>query len=311
MSTDTALSIGLALAAGAGNAAGNVLQRKASLLQASQDAFSLRLLLDLVRRPVWLGGFGSMVASFLLQAAALSVGELSVVEPFVAMELPLTLLLASVVFRARLGLREWLNFALMTAGLIILVTALAPHGGNAEATSDLTYAVAGGATAATIALYYLAARRGSVLWRTTMLGLASGTSFGLTATMIKETVDRLTTNGVVAILVTWQTYTAVGFGILGVVTVQNALHIGPLFAAQPGFTLMDPLVALLWGIMVFGEVVRGGWFAVVAVIGFLAIVGAVIQLSRSALLAQLNEDLQDGRFRSASGHDPAPRTVSS
>ena len=80
----TALSIVLALLAGAGNAGANVLQRKASLLQAAQEPFSLRVLLDLVRRPVWIGGFAAMVASFVLQALALSIGELSVVEPFVA-----------------------------------------------------------------------------------------------------------------------------------------------------------------------------------------------------------------------------------
>ena len=287
----TALSIVLALLAGAGNAVGNVLQRKASLLQAAQEPFSLRVLADLVRRPVWIGGFGAMVASFLLQAVALSVGELSVVEPFVAMELPLTLILASVVFREHLGGREWSNFALMTAGLVVLVAALAPRGGDPGGVADVTYLAAGGATAATVLLFFVAARRGSVLWRTAMLGLASGTSFGLTATMIKETVDRLGHDGVVAVLVTWQTYTAVGFGILGVVTVQSALHIGPLIAAQPGFTLMDPLVAVLWGILVFDEAVRGGWFAVAAGLGFAGIVVAVIQLSRSPLLVTLNEDL--------------------
>ena len=131
-----------------------------------------------------------------------------------------------------------------------------PHGGDAASVANITYAAAGGATAFTVLAFFVAARRGSVLWRTAMLGLASGTSFGLTATMIKETVDRWNSDGFVAILTTWQTYTAVGFGILGVVTVQSALHIGPLIAAQPGFTLMDPLVAVLWGILVFDETVR-------------------------------------------------------
>ena len=305
----TALSIVLALLAGAGNAGANVLQRKASLLQAAQEPFSLRVLMDLIRRPVWIGGFAAMVASFVLQALALSIGELSVVEPFVAMELPLTLLLASVVFRERLGTREWVNFVIMTAGLVLLVAALAPEDGDPGAVSNVTYAAAGGATAFTILLFYVGARRGSVLWRTAMLGLASGTSFGLTATMIKETVDRWDEDGFVAILTTWQTYTAVGFGILGVVTVQSALHIGPLIAAQPGFTLMDPLVAVLWGILVFNETVRGGWFAVLAAVGFGAIVVAVIQLSRSPLLESLNDTLTREEQHMLPGHDPDARHV--
>lgn len=305
----TFLSILLALLAGGGNAVGNVLQRKASLLQAAHEPFSLRVLGDLVRRPVWIGGFSAMVASFVLQALALSIGELSVVEPFVAMELPLTLLLASAVFHESLGPREWTNFAVMTAGLVVFVAALAPSGGDPGQVKDIIYLTAGGATAATIAAFYVAARRGTVLWRTAMLGLASGTCFGLTATMIKETVDRWENDGFLAILVTWQTYTAVGFGILGVITVQSALHIGPLIAAQPGFTLMDPLVAVLWGILVFDETVRGGWFAVLAALGFAAIVVAVIQLSRSPLLETLNESLTDEEQAMLTGHDSTPRTV--
>ena len=289
----TALSIVLALLAGGGNAVANVLQRKASLLQAAQEPFSLRVLLDLVRRPVWIGGFAAMVASFLLQAVALSIGELSVVEPFVAMELPLTLLLAAAVFHEQLGTREWVNFVLMTLGLVVLVAALAPHGGDPGSVSNPTYLVAGGATALAVLLFHAGSRRGSVLWRTAMLGLAAGTSFGLTATFIKQTVDRWGDDGFLAVLTTWQTYTAVGFGILGVVTVQSALHIGPLIAAQPGFTLMDPLVAVLWGILVFGETVRQGWFAVLAGLGFVAIAVAVVQLSRSPLLGTLNDTLTE------------------
>lgn len=293
MAGSTWLAVGLAVLAGGGNAVASVLQRQASLLQADDGPFSLRLLADLVRRPVWIGGFGSMVASFLLQALALSFGELSVVEPFVAMELPLTLVLASRVFHSPLGRQDWINVVLMTLGLVVLVTALAPHGGDVGAVTNRTYGFAGGATAATIVVFVLAARRGRMLWRTAMLGLASGTSFGLTATMIKQTVDRLETHGVVAILTTWQTYTAVGFGILGVVTMQNALHLGPLVAAQPGFTLMDPLVALLLGILVFDEQVRHGWFAALAGAGFAAIVVAVVRLSRSPVLASLADQLPD------------------
>ena len=63
-----------------------------------------------------------------------------------------------------------------------------------------------------------------------------------------------TSAGSIGLLTTWQTYVAVGFGMLGVLVVQWALHTGPLLAAQPGFTLMDPLVSILWGVLVFNEV---------------------------------------------------------
>ena len=41
---------------------------------------------------------------------------------------------------------------------------------------------------------------------------------------------------------------------------QAALNAGPLIAAQPGLTLSDPLISVLWGVLAFHEQVRQGWF---------------------------------------------------
>lgn len=56
---------------------------------------SLRLIWSLFREPVWFGGILALIAGFLLQATALSGGELAVVEPVLVLELPATLILAS------------------------------------------------------------------------------------------------------------------------------------------------------------------------------------------------------------------------
>ncbi len=120
--------------------------------------------------------------------------------------------------------------------------------------------------------------------QTACLGAAAGTSFGLTATLIKETVAQLSENGLVAMLTTWQTYAAVGFGILGVLLMQWALHTGSLFAAQPGFTLMDPLVSILWGVLVYDETTRTGGWLVLATAGGLCVGIGVATLARSPLL---------------------------
>src|ERR1700744_5064647 len=92
---DAGLSFVCAAAASGGNALANVMQRKASLEQQPDEPFGLKLLADLVRRPTWLLGFGGMVASFLLQAVALGLGQLSSVETIITLEVPLTLLVAS------------------------------------------------------------------------------------------------------------------------------------------------------------------------------------------------------------------------
>ena len=284
----------LAALAATGNALANVMQRKASLEQPADRPFGVRLLFDLIRSPTWLIGFTGLVGSFVLQAVALGLGQLSAVEPIITLEVPLTLLVASRVFSTRLGRSEWSGILIMTAGMILLVAMLNPRPGDETNVAHLTYIAAGGATAATVAALVVASSRGSRLWRTACLGAATGTSFGLTATFIKETVAQGQKGGVLAVLATWQTYVAVGFGVLGLVLMQWALHSGPLLAAQPGFTLMDPLVSILWGVLVFNELTRTGVWLVPATLGAIAVGGGVVVLAHSPLLAAMSQDEPDG-----------------
>jgi hypothetical protein len=283
-----ALSFGAVVLACAGNATANVLQRKASL-DLPEQRFGPRLLLALLRSPVWLIAFASLVASFLLQAVALRFGALSAVEPIITLEVPLTLLLASRLFPGRLSRGDWASILVMTAGMAALVGALGPSGGDPTEVDDLTYVTAGAATAAGITGLVLIAGRGGPMWRTACLGAAAGTSFGMTATMIKATMAALAVDGITGLLTAWQTYIAVGFGVTGLILVQAALHAGPLLAAQPGFTLMDPLVSILWGVLIYEEVTRTGGWLLLATAGAVAIGIAVFRLARSPLLQQLAE----------------------
>jgi drug/metabolite transporter (DMT)-like permease len=277
------LSYLCAAIAALGNALANVMQRKASMQQAADQPFSFAILGSLVRDRTWVLGFGGMVASFAFQAVALGLGELSAVEPIITLEVPLTLLVASRVFHGRLNRRDWTSLLVMTGGMIALVAALDPMPGDETNINHVTYIVAGGATTATIVSLVIASGRRGPLWRTTCLGAAAGTSFGLTATLMKETIAQLTGNGVIAMLSTWQTYAAIGFGVSGILLMQWALHSGPLLASQPGFTLMDPLVSILWGVLVYNETTRTGGWLVLATAGGIGIGIGVALLARSPL----------------------------
>jgi drug/metabolite transporter (DMT)-like permease len=267
-----------------GNATANVMQRKASLAHSAGTAFNAGFLARLVRDPTWLVGITGMVVSFGFQAIALDLGELSAVETIITLEVPLTLLIASRVFGGKLTRQEWTAIGLMTVGMIALIGALDPQPGN-EPVDGRTYAIAGGATVATIVVLIGAATSRRSNWRTALLGAATGTSFGLTATLIKETVGQFGGRGVLGVVATWQTYAAVATGLGGVLIMQWALHSGPLVAAQPGFTLMDPLVSILWGVLVYGEAVRTGGWLVLATVAGVTIGGGVISLARSPLFA--------------------------
>ena len=82
---------------------------------------NLRLVWSLAHEPVWFGGILAVIVGFLLQAAALGGGDLSVVEPILVFELPATLILACRVFGTRMRAREWAAAAGMTAGLAALI----------------------------------------------------------------------------------------------------------------------------------------------------------------------------------------------
>jgi hypothetical protein len=92
------LTYALAVLAACSNAVSSVLQRKANREAPQGQNLSLKLIWSLAHEPVWFGGALTITAGFLLQAAALGGGELSIVEPILVLELPATLILASRVF---------------------------------------------------------------------------------------------------------------------------------------------------------------------------------------------------------------------
>jgi drug/metabolite transporter (DMT)-like permease len=285
-----ALALVLAAVAAGCNALSSVLQRRANRSEPAEVSFGLRLLVTVARQPSWLFGLLAMIASFLLQAAALGLGTLSSVEPVLALELPATLLLAACLLPVDLSGRDWVLATAMAAGLALFITALAPSGGDAGQVSHLRVGLAAAGTTAAVAGLVLAGTVGPRRTRAAAYGAAAGSGFGLTASMMKVAVTALSDGGVAALVRTWETYATVVAGLASVVLVQAALHAGTLVAAQPGFTLMDPLVSVVWGVAVLGEHVRTGLSMAFAALGAAVVVVAVLLLARSRALVPDDSD---------------------
>ncbi|HEY0933439.1 MAG TPA: DMT family transporter [Trebonia sp.] len=297
------LTYALAVLAACANAVSSVLQRKANKRIPQRENMSLRQIWDLLHMPVWFGGIAAITAGFLLQATALGSGSLSLVEPVLVLELPLTLILASRVFRQRLGPREWLPAAAMTAGLGGLLYLLAPAEGAAPQVSWFMWGAGIGANLVLVGLLVLLARRGSFRrgrgpaaggehpddksgsFRAALLAVAAGSAFGLTAALMKA-MTRTFSGGIGHALTDWPIYAMVATGVLGMFLTQSALNAGQLIAAQPGLTLSDPLISVLWGVLVFHEQVRRGWYIPGEAACAGVIVAGVIALARSPLMAE-------------------------
>jgi len=100
------LTVVLAVLAATANAFSSVLQRKGAMEAPPERSSGLRVVIEQLHHKVWFGGFACLVAGFLLQATALSSGGVAMVQPILAAELPITLVIASRLFHRPLGRRE-------------------------------------------------------------------------------------------------------------------------------------------------------------------------------------------------------------
>jgi len=316
------LTYALAVLAACANALSSVLQRKANKRVPQRENMSAKQIWTLLHQPVWFGGILAITAGFLLQASALGTGQLSVVEPVLVLELPFTLILASRIFHQRLGPREWWPAAAMTAGLAGLLYTLAPSAGGPPQLHWYGWLAGVGGNLALVAVLVLVARRGSVRpnrkkdsgqrqksagqkeegqqvssFGAALLAVAAGSTFGLTAALMKE-VTRTFERGLGELFTDWPLYAMVATGVLGFYLTQSALNAGQLIAAQPGLSLSDPLISVLWGVLAFHETIRHGWFIIGEVFCAGVIVAGVIMLARSPLLA---DDDSAGDDQSADG----------
>ena len=125
-----------------------------------------------------------MFASFLTQAFALHLGDLSQVQPILTTELLFLVLLLATWFRFRIGLREWLGCLAAAGGLAGFLAFAQPGGGDLVPT-NLGWLVAGTICVGVILLAVVLAMRGPRWWRAAMFGAAGAVGFAFTASLIK------------------------------------------------------------------------------------------------------------------------------
>lgn len=276
------LGVGLAVLAAVANAGGSVLQRIASRNRRATGSWaSVR---ELLARPTWTAGILAHVGGFVAQGAALGHAQISLVQPLLLLELPLTLVLSATVFRTALPRRSWASVGIMVVGLALFLYALTPSPGRPDRTPG--WAWLGGIVASTAVIVVAAvfARRRRSHHRAAWFGVAAGATYGLNAALIAGAVVGLG-GGLLGLLSTWQTYGVLVGGTVSFVLLQQALQAGDLVAAQPGITLTNPVLALGWGFVAFGERPAPWPWPAVALLGAAAVAAGAVGLARTALPA--------------------------
>lgn len=270
-----------ALGAALSNATGTVMQRRAASRLPARDTMRLALIKHLMRQPGWYAGIGGMIGGFLFQATALSLAGLALVQPIISVELPMTLLIGARVFHRRVGWTALSGMIALSGGLALLITSTMPRGGHEPDTvwpwawaCGISVVVAGGLVVAA-----LAARGGL---RAALFGSAAGLAFGFTAALMKGALNRMA-GGPLAVATSWQLYAMVLVGIAAVFLTQNALQSGPLAAAQPAITTCEPISSILFGVLLFEESLRAGWWLVPTVLGGGLLIAGSVLLAHSPL----------------------------
>ncbi len=279
----------LATFAALANALTSLLQRMGVEDAPADTTLKLSLMTHALKRGVWLLGFVVMVGSFVCQAVALHLGDLSQVQPILTTELLFLVLLLATWFRFRIGLREWIGCVAAAGGLAGFLAFAQPGGGNLSP-SNLGWLVAGSVCAGLIVLAVILALRGPRWWRAAMFGTAGAIGFAFTASLIKTVGDFVTADWT-QMFVHWQTYGLAVCGVGSVFLAQNAFHAGPIAASQTALVLVDPLASIAIGIGLFGDNLRtAGAYGPLEALSLLIMFMGAVSVAHSPLISGMKGD---------------------
>lgn len=223
-----------------------------------------------------------------LQAVALAFGELAVIQPLMLLGLLFALPISVLLEKCKPSAREWGWAAVLVVGLSLFLAAARPTPGPPLADDMLMWELGAGAlvvVAGLVAVAYAFGRR----HRAALLGLATGIAYGVAAALMKYSYG-LAEQGIGTLLTSWPGYALLVVGAGGIMLNQAAYHSGPLAGALPPLAIADPVVATLFGVVAFDEVLRTSAPAVaVQVLGFVVVATAIIRLAAYAAGREAHE----------------------
>lgn len=264
-------------------AIGDVIHQRSAHEVTDDNVSHLGLFLKLLKDKGW--WLGSIVAAvgFLLQAAALGLGSVLLVQALLVTSLLFALPISARASRRRVTRWEWTWAALLAASVIVIVTVGNPTAGQSRASMD-TWTLVGLILGPMLVLAVIGARLWSGPAGAVLLAFVSGALWGVFAVLLKGVVDVLD-DGVVAVLRSPELYLWAAVGIAGTAWQQSSFRAGALTASLPTMTVTEPIVASVLGIVVLGETLRPGevgMFVLVAAIALMIVSTAMLARGEAA-----------------------------
>lgn len=268
----------LALGAALFIAIGDVIHQRTAHEVTDEQVGHLELFGRLLKDRIWWVGSLVSALGFGLQAAALGLGSVLLVQALLVTSLLFALPLNARANQHRVSRFEWTWAVLLAASVVVIVTVGNPTAGHERAGAD-TWLAVGMVLGPAIVLCVLGAR----VWSgrkvsAILLACVSGALWGVFAILTKGVVDRLG-DGIWELLRTPELYAWAVVAVAGTGYQQAAFRAGSMTASLPTMTVVEPVVASVLGVVVLGETLRpgeAGWFTLIAAVTVMVVATAAL-----------------------------------
>jgi drug/metabolite transporter (DMT)-like permease len=298
------LAVALSLATALCYAGGYVLQYHEAH-QAPDRLFlsPVRMLIELARHRIWVAGIVVMMIGNGLQAAALAVGSLAVVEPILCTALLFALPLSAAWRREKLSRRDWTAALAVCLGLGLLLGVGSPNMGRSSMPQSQWVLVTLASWGAALSCVSIGKRCSAPAPRAAFIGGAAGILAGLQDALTRYCLHEMSAHGFFSLSLSWIPYVQVVAGVYAVSLMQSAYKAGPLTAGLPPIAVGEPVVGMLIGIIALNEHLNASAPALAfEVIGALVMVAGTWALGRSPLVLGRNHPTRIAQEAFAQAH---------
>ncbi|SEC73935.1 Magnesium transporter NIPA [Streptomyces sp. 3213] len=245
-----ALSIVLSLVSAVAYAGGAIVQERVAVSSPDQEYAPLR-------RPSWWAAVALNGTGGLLHVVALAYGPLSLVQPLGALTIVFALPMAALFVGRKAGSTAWRGAIMATIGLAGLLSLVGASDSHSLSTAQrVSVAVFTGAVVATLMIAGRAAHRHPAV-RSVLLATASGIAFGMSSVFTKTVTVDWDNGAISATDIPFLAVIAV-FAVAGLMLSQASYRGAGLAAPLAVLTVVNPVVAAVVGITMFGETFRYG-----------------------------------------------------
>ena len=205
-------------------------------------------------------------------------------QPVLTTELLFLLAILAVWFRYRLGAREWLGALRWWAGSAGSSWPPGPMVARCLPTTS-EWVVASAILIGDHRGLHPGRAPGPRWWRAAAFGAATAVTAAFGAALTKA-ITGYVSQGWGHVFTHFQPYMLAVTGLGTVFLLQNALHAGPITASRTTLVTLNPLLSIVIGVSLFGDVLRGGALWIPLEVASLAVlVAGVVVLTRSPLVA--------------------------